>query len=105
MYAALVNYSVKPGHLNEAIRLWREEVEPAAEEQPGYEGSVLLVEPDDNKLVVVAYWDTKAHDDAFATTGPWREGSELRKKIEVLLSDEPSRVEMEVAYLNAPQSL
>ena len=44
MYAALVNYSVKPGHLDEAIRLWREEVEPAAEGQPGYEGSVLLVE-------------------------------------------------------------
>jgi heme-degrading monooxygenase HmoA len=81
MYAALVNYSVKSGHLNEAIRLWREEVEPAAEGQPGYEGSVLLIEPDDNKLVVVAYWDTKAHDDAFATTGPWRAGSELRNKI------------------------
>jgi heme-degrading monooxygenase HmoA len=105
MYAALVNYSVKSGHLNEAIRLWREEVEPAAEGQPGYEGSVLRIEPDDNKLVVVAYWDTKAHDDAFATTGPWRAGSELRNKIDVLLSEEPSRVEMEVAYLNAPHSL
>jgi heme-degrading monooxygenase HmoA len=96
---------VNSGPLNEAIRLWREEVEPAAEGQPGYEGSVLLIEPDDNKLVVVAYWDTKAHDDAFATTGPWRAGSELRNKIDVLLSEEPSRVEMEVAYLNAPHSL
>src|SRR5918912_2028877 len=104
MYAALVNYPVKGGHLNEAIRLWREEVEPAAEGQPGYEGSVLFVESDDNKLVVVAYRDTKSHDDAFATTGPWRAGSELRNKIDVLLSEEPSRVEMEVAYLNAPCS-
>jgi heme-degrading monooxygenase HmoA len=104
MYAALVNYSVKPGHLDEAIRLWREEVEPAAEGQPGYEGSVLLVEPANNRLVVVAYWDTKAHDDAFAT-GPWRAGSDLRNKIDVLLSEEPSRVEMEVAYLNAPNTL
>jgi hypothetical protein len=34
MYAALVNYSVKPGHLDEAIRLWGEEVEPAAEGPP-----------------------------------------------------------------------
>jgi heme-degrading monooxygenase HmoA len=105
MYAALVNYSVKSGHLDEAIRLWRAEVEPAAEGQPGYEGSVLLVDPASNRLVVVAYWDTKAHDDAFATTGPWRAGSELRNKIDVLLSEEPSRVEMEVAYLNAPHSL
>jgi hypothetical protein len=44
MYAALVNYPVKGGYLDEAIRLWREEVELAAEGQPGYEGSVLLVE-------------------------------------------------------------
>ena len=91
MYAALVNYSVKPGHLDEAIRLWRE-------------GSVLLAEPANNRLVVVAYWDTKAHDDAFAT-GPWRAGSDLRNKIDVLLSEEPSRVELEVAYLNAPHTL
>ena len=105
MYAALVNYPVKGGYLDEAIRLWREEVVPAAEGQPGYEGSVLLVESANNRLVVVAYWDSKAHDDAFATTGPWRAGSELRNKIDVLLSEEPSRVEMEVAYLNAPQSL
>jgi len=95
---------VKSGHLNEAIRLWREEVEPAAEGQPGYEGWGLFVESDDNKLVVVAYWDTKSHDDALATTGPWRAGSELRNKIDVLLSEEPSTVEMEVAYLNAPRS-
>jgi len=94
---------VKSGHLNEAIRLWREEVEPAAEEQPDYEGWVLFVESDDNKLVVVAYWDTKSHD-AFATTRPWRAGSELRNKIDMLLSEEPSRVEMEVAHLNAPRS-
>jgi hypothetical protein len=56
---------VNSGHLNEAIRLWREEVEPAAEGLPGY---VLFVESDDNTLVVVAYWETKSHDDAFATT-------------------------------------
>ncbi len=54
MYAALVNYSVKPGHLDEVIRLWREEVEPAAEGPPGYEGSVFLVEPANNRLVVAA---------------------------------------------------
>jgi heme-degrading monooxygenase HmoA len=105
MYTALVNYPVRPGSLDEAIRFWREELEPAAEGQSGYLGSVLLVERDNDRLVVVAYWDTRAHDDEFATTGPWRAGSELRNKLDALLSEEPSRVEMEVAYLNAPQSL
>jgi heme-degrading monooxygenase HmoA len=105
MYAALINYQVKPGCLDEALRVWREEVEPAAEGQSGYRSSVLLLERADNRLMVVAYWDTKAHDDAFATTGPWRAGSELRNKIDALLSEEPSRVESGVAYLNAPHSL
>jgi len=66
---------------------------------------VLLVERANSKLVVVAYWDTKAHDDAFATTGPWRAGLEPRDKMDVLLSEEPSRVDLEVVYLNAPHSL
>jgi heme-degrading monooxygenase HmoA len=105
MYAALVDYRVRPGYLDEAIRFWREELEPAAEGQPGYLGSVLLLEREEYRLVVVAYWDTKAHDDAFATTGPWRAGSELRNKMDAMLSEEPSRVETEVAYLNAPASL
>jgi heme-degrading monooxygenase HmoA len=105
MYAALVDYRVRPGYLDEAIRFWREELEPAAEGQPGYLGSVLLLEREEYRLVVVAYWDTKAHDDAFATTGPWRAGSELRNKMDAMLSEEPSRVETEVAHLNAPASL
>src|SRR5829696_3170762 len=105
MYAALINYQVKPGCLDEALRVWREEVEPAAEGQSGYRGSVLLLERAGNRLVVVAYCATTPHHDAFATTGPWRAGSELRNKIDALLSEEPSRVESEVAYLNAPQSL
>jgi heme-degrading monooxygenase HmoA len=105
MYAALVDYRVRPGYLDEAIRFWHEELEPAAEGQPGYLGSVLLLEREEYRLVVVAYWDTKAHDDAFATTGPWRAGSELRNKMDAMLSEEPSRVETEVAYLNAPASL
>jgi heme-degrading monooxygenase HmoA len=105
MYAALVDYRVRPGYLDEAIRFWREVLEPAAEGQPGYLGSVLLLEREEYRLVVVAYWDTKAHDDAFATTGPWRAGSELRNKMDAMLSEEPSRVETEVAYLNAPASL
>jgi hypothetical protein len=58
---------------------------------------VLLVKLD--RLVVVAFWDTKPEDDAFAT-GPWREGSEFRNKIDVVLSEEPTREEFKVGFLN-----
>lgn len=50
MYAALVNYSVKSGHLNEAIRLWREEVEPAAEGQPATKAGYYSSSPMTTRL-------------------------------------------------------
>ena len=55
-------------------------------------------------MVGFGFWESKAHADEFATTGPWREDSELRRKFADLLSEEPPRDELEVAYLNAPQS-
>ncbi len=104
MYVGMVDYIVKPGQLGEAVRFWREQVVPVAAQQPGFEGSMLLTEPQKDKMVGFGFWESKAHADEFATTGPWREGSELRRKFSDLLSGEPARDELEVAYLNAPQS-
>ena len=104
MYVGMVDYRVKPGKLEEAVRLWREQVEPVAAQQPGFEGSMLLAEPQKDRMVGFGFWESKAHADEFATTGPWREGSELRRKFADLLSEEPPRDELEVAYLNAPHS-
>ena len=64
---------------------------------------MLLTEPQKDRIVGFSFWESKAHADEFATTGPWREGSELRRKFVNLLSEEPPRDELEVAYLNAPQ--
>jgi heme-degrading monooxygenase HmoA len=98
MYAALINYPVKHGELDEAVQAWREGEKEYARGLQGYEGSVLLVKPD--RLVVVAFWETKPEDDAFATTGPWREGSGFRNKIDPLLSEEPTREEFKVGFAN-----
>ncbi|MDP8946905.1 MAG: hypothetical protein M3N09_02220 [Actinomycetota bacterium] len=46
----------------------------------------------------------KGDADAWTTTGPWRPGSELRDKFDGLLSEEPTREEFEVAYLDVPAS-
>ena len=102
MYVGMVDYRVKPGQLEEAVRFWRERVEPVAAEQPGFEGSMLLTELQNDRMV--GFWESKAHADEFATTGPWREGSELRREFADLLSEEPPRDELDVAYLNVPQS-
>jgi heme-degrading monooxygenase HmoA len=104
MYVAMDDYRVRPGQLEEAVRFWREQVEPVAAGQPGFEGSMLLTEPPKDRMVGFGFWESKGHADEFATTGPWREGSELRRKFADLLSEEPPRDELEVAYLDVPRS-
>ena len=88
MYVGMVDYRVKPGQLEEAVRVWREHVEPIAAEQPGFEGSLLLTEPQKDRMVGFGFWKSKAHADEFATTGPWKGGSELSRKFADLLSSE-----------------
>jgi heme-degrading monooxygenase HmoA len=100
MYAGIVHFSVKSGFLEEATQAWREGVEPAAEGQPGYKGALLFVEPEKDKMMGIGLWESKSDADAWAATGPWRPGSELRDKFDDLLSEESTREEAEVAYLN-----
>jgi heme-degrading monooxygenase HmoA len=104
MYAGMVHFSVKSGSLDEAAQAWREGAPPAAEGQPGYRGALLLVEPGKDKMVGIGLWESKSDADAWATTGPWRPGSDLRDKFDGLLSEEPTRKEFEVAYLDVPAS-
>jgi hypothetical protein len=63
-----------------------------------------LVEPGKDTMVGIGLWESKSDADAWATTGPWRPGSELRDKFDGLLSEEPTRKEFEVAYLDVPAS-
>ena len=104
MYAGMVHFSVKSGSLDEAAQAWREGAPTAAEGQPGYRGALLLVEPGKDTMVGIGLWESKSDADAWATTGPWRPGSELRDKFDGLLSEEPTRKEFEVAYLDVPAS-
>jgi hypothetical protein len=104
MYAGVVHFSVKSGSLEAAAQAWREGAPPAAEGRPGYKGALLLVEPGKYTMMGIGLWDSKSDADAWATTGPWRPGSELRDKFDGLLSEEPTRQEFEVAYLNVSTS-
>jgi heme-degrading monooxygenase HmoA len=104
MYAGVVHFSVTSGSLEEAAQAWREGVEPAAEGQPGYKGALLLIEPGKDTMMGIGLWETKSDADAWATTGPWRPGSELRDKFDSLLSEASTRQEFEVAYLDVSAS-
>ena len=104
MNAGVVHFSVTSGSLEEATQAWREGVAPAAEGQPGYKGALLLIEPGKDTMMGIGLWDSKSDADAWATTGPWHPGSELRDKFDSLLSEASTRQEFEVAYLHVSAS-
>ena len=57
-----------------------------------------------DEMVGIGLWDTKSDADAWAATGPWRPGAELRERFDGMLTEEPTRQEFEVAYLHVPAS-
>lgn len=59
MYARMTVAKVQPERFEEAITAVREAFLPAAQEQPGYRGFLLLTERDQQRLVGISLWETE----------------------------------------------
>ena len=58
MHARVVTAKLKPGTIEEAARIYRESVVPAASQEQGYKGAILLVNPDADKAISITIWDS-----------------------------------------------
>jgi len=65
MYARVTTTQISPDKADEATRLWRDSVMPAAKQQKGFKSGRLLVNRKTGKAVSVGLWETEA--DAQAT--------------------------------------
>lgn len=65
MHARVIHISVPPNKVDEAIRLFRDSVIPAAKRQQGFQRATLLVERLTGNLQAISLWETEA--DARAT--------------------------------------
>ncbi len=70
MHAAVNHTQIRPGKMNEAIAIFRDSVVPAASQQSGNRGSILLTDPSTDKAIAIALWETEA-DAAAVTTSGW----------------------------------
>ena len=73
MKAAVNFVQIQPGKMNEAIAIVRDSVVPAASQQQGNRGVIMLTDPDTNKAVLVALWETEADAAAVVTDGWYQE--------------------------------
>ena len=60
MYARVAQVRIQPEQVDEAARIYRDEVVPALETQPGFKGALLLTQPESGRGISITLWDTEA---------------------------------------------
>ena len=73
MFARVVTVQTRPGKLEEAAGLFRDSVIPAAKQQAGFGGALLLTDAATGKAVSITLWASEADQQASETSGYLRE--------------------------------
>lgn len=60
MYARMMQALIKPDMLDTAAAISRDGVLPAAHQQPGFKGLIVLTDPATAKMVTITLWTTEA---------------------------------------------
>jgi heme-degrading monooxygenase HmoA len=69
MQARVVTTQIQSGKIDEAIRIYRDSVVPAAKKQRGFIGGLLLTDRATGKSVSIALWETETDMKATETGG------------------------------------
>ena len=69
MHARVLITQFQPGKMDEAINLYRDSVVPAAKQQQGFKGALLLADRNTGKAISVAMWETEADMKAGEASG------------------------------------
>jgi heme-degrading monooxygenase HmoA len=73
MYARTTIAQVQPGKMAELVSILLDSVLPAARQQKGYQGGLVLTNPDTGKAEIIALWETEADMTVGEASGYYRE--------------------------------
>jgi len=73
MFARLTICLVQPGKLDEAIKIYRDSIVPAAKRQKGFKSIYFLTDKNTGKGISIAMWNTEADMTAGEASGYYRE--------------------------------
>ena len=73
MYSRLVTLQLQPGKTEEAVRIYRDSVIPAAKKQHGFKGALLLTDASTGKACSITEWETEADMKAGEASGYYQE--------------------------------
>ncbi len=69
MFTRALRLHVQPGKMEDAVRIFRDAVLPAAKKQPGFRGGLLLTNAATGQALSVGFWETEAAMTASETSG------------------------------------
>jgi quinol monooxygenase YgiN len=73
MYIRTVALTIKPGSMDEAIKIFQDSVIPAAKQQKGFTSVNLGTDRSANKAVIIGFWETEADMLASESNGFFQE--------------------------------
>lgn len=73
MYARVVTSELQPGKIDEWIAILRDSIVPAAKQQPGFKGFIVLADRSANKGIAYSIWETEADLTATETSNFYQE--------------------------------
>ena len=69
MHARVVSMETLPMSMGEVVRIYQELVVPAAKEQRGFKGALMLTDPDTGEGVSISLWESEDDMHASETSG------------------------------------
>ena len=88
MYARVTIVQILPEKIEESIGLFRDSVVPAAKQQQGFKGTLLLTDPSTGNGMSISLWETEDDMRAGETNGYFQEQA---AKFAPLLAGTPTR--------------
>ena len=95
MYARLTTTPISPYRMEEAINLARDTTLPAASQQPGFKGYLMLVDRSAGTALTITFWDDEADRQISGPNSAYYKDS--ISKIVPLLTGAPAVEDFEVA--------
>ena len=96
MHARVVTFMVKSDNIETLTSIHHNEVIPVLQQQEGFKGSRLLVDPASGKSMIVTLWESQAIMQATEDTGWFRE---QLAKFSTVFSSPPTRETYEVKVM------
>ena len=73
MHASVNHIQIQPGRMKQAIGMFRDSVVPAASQQQGNRGAIILTDPNTDKSIAIGLWESEADAAAIVSDGWYQE--------------------------------